>query len=231
MKRLTKKKLHDALLILGMIEVSKAEALPDVAWEKSEEYIAEQEKILTQACKEAYAPKLTPRRAVAAVLVAIFLLAVTACAAIEPIREFFIEVFDEYIRVEVDNPDASENKEEVLPKTIEVAYSITNIPDGFVLVDDSRSIISIASFWLNEEGGMLVFEQDTLEGNNITLNGNNAEYGEIIIEGRTVFKYYSDGMYVLMWKEHGYLFSISCSDTIPWETVVDMVTGLAPENE
>ena len=228
MKRLTKKKLQDALLLLGMIEVRKAEALPDVAWEKSEEYITAKEKLLHNSF-DTPRPVFTPKKLVAAILVAIFLLAVTACAAIEPIREFFVEACDGYIRVEVDNPDASENKEEVFPKTIEVAYSITNIPDGFVLVEDSRSIISIASFWLNEEGGILVFEQDTLEGNDITLNGDNAEYGEIIIEGRTVFRLYSDGMYVLMWKEHGYLFSISCSDTIPWETVVDMVTGLAPE--
>ena len=228
MKRLTKKKLQDALLLLGMAEIKRFESLPNIPEPRSEKYLAAREKLLSMHLGE---PQRiwTPKRAVAAILVAIFLLAVTACAAIEPIREFFIEVFDAYIRVEVDNPDASENKEEVLPKTIEVAYSITNIPDGFVLVDDSRSIISIASFWLNEEGGILVFEQDTLEGNNITLNGNNAEYGEIIIEGRTVFRLYSDGMYVLMWKEHGYLFSISCSDTIPWETVVDMVTGLSPE--
>ena len=229
MKRLTKKKLQDALLLLGMIEVRKAEALPDVAWEKSEEYITAKEKLLHNLYDTPPRPVFTPKKFVAAILVAIFLLAVTACAAIEPIREFFIEVFDEYIRVEVDNPDASENKEEVLPKTIEVAYSITNIPDGFVLVDDSRSIISIASFWINDDGSVLIFEQNTLEGNEITMDGDNAEYGEIIIEGRTVFRLYSDGMYVLMWKEHGYLFSISCSDTIPWETVVDMVTGLAPE--
>ena len=229
MKRLTKKKLQDALLLLGMIEVRKAETLPDVAWEKSEEYITAKEKLLHNLYDTPPRPVFTPKKFVAAILVAIFLLAVTACAAIEPIREFFIEVFDEYIRVEVDNPDASENKEEVLPKTIEVAYSITNIPDGFVLVDDSRSIISIASFWINDDGSVLIFEQNTLEGNEITMDGDNAEYGEIIIEGRTVFRLYSDGMYVLMWKEHGYLFSISCSDTIPWETVVDMVTGLAPE--
>ena len=229
MSILTKKKLQNALFVLGMMELNEIKKLPNVPIPCKEEYIAEQEKILTQACKEAYAPKLTPRRAIAAVLVAIFLLAVTACAAIEPIREFFIEVFDEYLRVEVDNPDASENKEEVLPKTIEVAYSITNIPDGFVLVDDSRSIISIMTMWLKDDGSVLIYEQDIISENEVNLDGDNAEYGEIVIEGRSVFKHYSDGMYVLMWKEHGYLFSISCSDTIPWETIVDMVTGLAPE--
>ena len=228
MKKLTKKKLHDALLILGMIEVSKAEALPDVAWEKSEEYIAEQEKLLTRACKEAYAPKLTPRRAIAAVLVAIFLLAVTACAAIEPIREFFIEVFDEYIRVETEDPGADE---EIYPETIEQAYSIANIPNDFILTDNTQAPETTMTVWINPDSAMIIFIQNTIKGNNITMDGDNVEYEEIIIEGRNVFKHHGNGLYTLLWKEHGYLFSISCSDTIPWETIVDMVTGLAPENE
>ena len=221
-------KIKAALLIFGMAEIKRFESLPNIPEPRSEKYLAAREELLSMHLGEAQRI-WTPKRAVAAILVAIFLLAVTACAAIEPIREFFIEVFDEYIRVEVDNPDASENKEEVFPKTIEVAYSITNIPDGFVLVDDIRSIISIMTMWLKDDGSVLIYEQDIISENEVNLDGDNAEYGEIVIEGRTVFKHYSDGMYVLMWKEHGYLFSISCSDTIPWETIVDMVTGLAPE--
>ena len=98
-----------------------------------------------------------------------------------------------------------------------------------MLFDSTSTPATVVKYWCDEAFNMIVFEQNIISGNDITLDGDNAEYGEIIVEGRTVFKHYSDGMYVLMWKEHGYLFSISCSDTIPWETIVDMVTGLAPE--
>ena len=229
MSILTKKKLQNALFVLGMMELNEIKKLPNVPIPCKEEYIAEQEKILTQACKEAYAPKLTPRRAIAAVLVAIFLLAVTACAAIEPIREFFVDVFDGFIKVEIEDPEDPGADEEIYPETIETAYAITNIPGGFMIIDDTRSPESTMTLWMNEEASVIIFQQNPIEGNNIKLDGDNAEYGEIVIEGRTVLKHYSDGMYVIMWKEHGYLFSISCSDTIPWETVVDMITGLAPE--
>ena len=229
MKRLTKKKLQDALLILGMIEVRKAEALPDVAWEKSKEYITAKEKLLHNLFDTPPRPVFTPKKFVAAILVAIFLLAATACAAIEPIREFFVEVFDSFIKVEIEDPEAPGAYEEIYPETIETAYAITNIPGGFTIIDDTRSPESTMTLWMNEEASVIIFQQNPIEGNNIKLDGDNAEYGEIVIEGRTVFRLYSDGMYVLMWKEHGYLFSISCSDTIPWETIVDMVTGLAPE--
>ena len=223
-------KIKAALLIFGMAEIKRFESLPNIPEPRSEKYLAAREELLSMHLGEAQRI-WTPKRAVAAILVAIFLLAVTACAAIEPIREFFIEVFDEYIRVETENPEAPGADEEIYPETIETAYAITNIPGGFTIIDDTRSPESTMTLWMNEEASVIIFQQNPIEGNNIKLDGDNAEYGEIVIEGRTVFKHYSDGMYVLMWKEHGYLFSISCSDTIPWETIVDMVTGLAPENE
>ena len=228
MSILTKKKLKNALFVLGMMELNEIKKLPNVPIPCKEEYIAEQEKILTQACKEAYAPKLTTRRAIAAVLVAIFLLAVTACAAIEPIREFFIEVFDEYIRVEANDPTVNDTGENDYPETIETSYIIQNIPSEFMLIDNSENILSTMSLWMDSEGNMLVYEQNIITEESETRL-DNGEYSEITIDEKIVFRLYSDGMYVLMWKEHGYLFSISCSDTIPWETVVDMVTGLAPE--
>ena len=91
-----------------------------------------------------------------------------------------------------------------------------------------KNIAVITKCWMDNTSSIVLYEQNILYNNEITLD-NSSQYSEITIDGRTVFKHYSDGMYVLMWKEHGYLFSISCSDTIPWETVVDMVTGLAPE--
>ena len=38
-------------------------------------------------------------------------------------------------------------------------------------------------------------------------------------------------MYILMWVEHGYLFTLVCTDTVPWETIEEMVKGLAPEEK
>ena len=223
-------KIKAALLIFGMAEIKRFESLPNIPEPRSEKYLAAREKLLSMHFGEAQRI-WTPKRAVAAILVAIFLLAVTACAAIEPIREFFIEVFDEYIRVEVDDPVAPNNRNEedvIPPKTIEIAYTISNLPEEFILIEDSRNIAVITKCWMDNTSTIVLYEQNILYNNDITLD-NSSQYSEITIDGRTVFKYYSDGMYVLMWKEHGYLFSISCSDTIPWETVVDMVTGLAPE--
>ena len=221
-------KIKAALLIFGMAEIKRFESLPNIPEPRSEKYLAAREELLSMHLGEAQRI-WTPKRAVAAILVAIFLLAVTACAAIEPIREFFVEVFDSFIKVEIEDPEAPGADEEIYPETIEQAYGIANIPNDFILTDNTRAPETTMTVWINPDSAMIILIQNTIKGNNITMDGDNVEYEEIIIEGRNVFKHHGNGLYTLLWKEHGYLFSISCSDTIPWETVVDMVTGLAPE--
>jgi hypothetical protein len=243
-------KLKAALYILGMAEVRRFKSLPDIPEPRSEKYLAAREELLST---ETEAPRrfLTPKKAIAVILVAALLLAATACAVIKPIRNFFVEVFDEYIRVEpiipeipdnseeTENPDASDddkdhedNKDtaESIPTTIETVYMIT-VPEEFMLIEESQTVDLIMNVWMNSDSYMIVYEQTTLIGNDISLDNSNAEYSEIIIENKTVFKYLSNGMYILMWVEHGYLFSLSCSDTVPWETIEGMVKGLAPEEK
>ena len=249
MKKINRKELCEALLFVEMTKVRKIEAMPDIPEPRSEKYLAAKEELLST---ETEAPRrfLTPKKAIAVILVAALLLAATACAVIKPIREFFVEVFDEYIRVEpiipeipdnseeTENPDASDddkdhedNKDtaESIPKTIETAYTVT-VPEEFMLIDNSISEYSIMSFWMDELGSIIVYEQDILD-EKAEIRVNNGEYSEILIENKTVFKLYSKGMYILMWVEHGYLFSLSCTDTVPWETIEGMVKGLVPEEK
>ena len=241
------KKFKEALSIVQMAQIRHFEALPDAPEPRSERYIAAREELLRLDIEE---PKrrFTLRRAIAAVLIAALILAATACAVIKPIREFFVEVFDEYIRVEPIIPEAPEKPEESkdsvdtknpeqadknndtqIPQKIETTYKITNIPDGFTLIEDTRTSDVIATYWADESGSLIVYEQTTLIGNDISLDASNAEYSEITIGDKAVFRHYSDGMYILMWVDHGYLFTLCCSDTVPWETIVNMIADLAPE--
>ncbi len=250
MKKINRKELCEALLFVEMIKVRRIEAMPDIPEPRSEKYLAAKEELLST---ETEAPRrfLTPKKAIAVILVAALLLAATACAVIKPIREFFVEVFDEYIRVEpiipeipdnseeIENPDASEddkdheeNKDnaETVPTTIETAYTVT-VPEEFMLIEDTRSDITTSILWMNPEGNMVLLQQTTLEGNELRFDGSNAEYEETTVDGEKTFKHYANGLYTLLFVKHGYLFTLSCSDTIPWETIEGMVTGLAPEKQ
>ena len=250
MKKINRKELCEALLFVEMTKVRKIEAMPDIPEPRSEKYLAAKEELLST---ETEAPRrfLTPKKAIAVILVAALLLAATACAVIKPIREFFVEVFDEYIRVEpiipeipdnseeTENPDASDddkdhedNKDtaESIPKTIETVYTVT-VPEEFMLIEDTRFDITVSILWMDPEGNMVLLQQTTLEGNDLRFDGTDAENEEITVDGQNVFKHYSDGMYILMWVEHGYLFTLSCTDTVPWETIVNMVINLAPEKQ
>ena len=248
MKNINKKDLCEALLCVEMMEIRKIDENPSVQWKKSANYIDAIEKLLADVRARNNAPSFTFKKAIAAVLIAALILAVTACAVIKPIREFFVEAFDEYIRVEpiipeipdnseeTENPDASDddkdhedNKDtaESIPKTIETAYTIT-VPEEFMLIDNSKNEYSIMSAWMDELGSIITYGQDILD-EKAEIRVDNGEYSEIVIDNKTVFKLYSKGMYVLMWKEHGYLFTLSCTDTVPWETIVNMIADLAPE--
>ena len=109
-----------------------------------------------------------------------------------------------------------------------MVYMINNVPEGFSLIKDSRSTVSVLRFWMDEVGNAIVYEQEIIvESSEIRVD--NGDYEDTVIGSNTVFKVCSDGMYILMWVDHGYLFTLCCSDTIPWETIVNMVENLAPE--
>ena len=112
MKKINKKDPCEALLCVEMMEIRKIDENPSVQWKKSANYIDAIEKLLADVRARNNAPSFTFKKAIAAVLIAALILAITACAVIKPIREFFVEVFDEYIRVEPIIPEAPEKPEE-----------------------------------------------------------------------------------------------------------------------
>ena len=223
MKKINKKDLCEALLCVEMMEIRKIDENPSVQWKKSANYIDAIEKLLADVRARNNAPSFTFKKAIAAVLIAALLLAATACAVIKPIREFFVEVFDEYINL---TPNVSDKEE--FPKTIETVYTIATVPDEFMLIDASRTNLGTQFFWMSDTE-MIILEQGIAESTNITIDGTNSVFEELTIGDRKIYKTSAGGLVTIDWAEHGYLFSISCSDTIPWETIVNMIADLAPE--
>lgn len=170
------------------------------------------------------APVWSMRKIVAVIIAAalIFAMSVTAIAFKGSIKEFFIKIYETVIQI-------TTNPEEEDPKTIETAYTIYSIPDGFEMVDEYRTKIITELVWMRGEEDMIIFNQTTLEGNSIGIDGDNADYTEISIDGNDVFLVYSEGMYVAMWIEHRYLFTIICSDSVSFDVIEDMIASLDEE--
>jgi len=216
--------IKKALIDTEREEARFYDSLPKVNMTHSEKYNKRIEKIFA---------KNDPRiiwmpRKVATVLIAaslIFALSVTAFAFRENIKDFFIDIYDTFVKI-----TAKENDEEPLPDKIEKVYTIYGIPDGFEKIDDSADEVVAQQCWISDTG-MIVLQQILAKDTEISSSNENSQLEETQLAGKTIFMIQENGSYTLYWSEAGYIFTLIVSDTISFESVKDMVKNIAPKEQ
>ena len=148
-QRIIKNALYDAM----KIEIKAIEALPEVKVEYTDSYTATLKKIKKDYARQHLEQKRLKKQRrvilVAAILTALAL-AATACAVIEPIRNFIIEITTEGTTFKPD-PDidyetnGGSNKDNNTNNNSDEELGITYIPEGFLL--DEGSILNISAVY------------------------------------------------------------------------------------
>ena len=215
--------IKSALLAVEKLEIQAFEALPEVRMVHSEEY---NRNIATLMQKTTPVSKWSAKK-IATVLIAatlIFALSITAFAFRESIKEFFVEIYEDFAKI---TADENEN-EEPLPTKIENVYTVHAIPEGYVSIIDTADDTMVQQGWMNDTKA-IAFQQVVAKDSEISADIGDAEYTETQIGGISIFLVQKYDVYALYWIKNGYSFYLMCPDSIEWTKVEEMVLSIAPK--
>ncbi len=208
-------------------------ALLDALSEKYDEELSKAEGDIS--CSEKHYSKLSnilgvsvggarrfSKRLLAVILVAVFLLTgCTVYAYRTEIKEFFVEVYEKYIRVTYDT-DANT----VMGKSIEKVYKATYIPEGYELVEESITSLHVYYKWMDLSGNSITLQQKDLDITSFLLD---AESGDMKIVNCSNFKVYCrfiDNSYHYIWNNEKYVFALESKIELDNDVLSKIIAGI-----
>jgi hypothetical protein len=145
----------------------------------------------------------------------------TLIACVKPLRNFFIEIFD--IAIDI---NGFENTEIPNKTSIEEVYIPNFINEHFMLAMEDYNESNTTLVWLTDDA-YIMFQQLLNDGTNISIDKNeNTSYGYKTLNNIEIFFTCTDGAININWNQHGYLFHISCPDSLSWEWIEEAITSL-----
>ena len=155
-----------------------------------------------------------------AAIVAISIL-ITTVACVEPIRNYFFDIFDISINI-VGNSDEIEQ-----PKnTIQEVYLPRSILDNYTVLMEDYTKIDVTVIW-ETDNDYILFAQAIVDGTEISIDKvEYSDYGQKNINGVTTLYINADGLYNVVWEQYGYLFILNCPETLGWEWIEEAITSL-----
>ncbi len=216
-----------AIIKKALIDVEQREArvfdsLPQIKFIHSEEY---EKKIATLLAKNRKQISYTPRK-IAAILIAatlIFALSITAFAFRESIKNFFIEIYEDFVAITASNPE-----NEPLPTKIESFYTIYEIPDGFEKIENTENEAIAQQGWLSDFG-MIVFQQSLAKNTDISSSNENPVLEETQLGDKTLFWIQEEDGFNVFWTEKGYIFNLTVFGEFSVEKIENMISSVAPK--
>lgn len=183
----------------------------------------------------------TARKRLLVALIALLLLAATACAAIPALREGLIRFFTHDDGVAYSFEFSQEDYEKA-PKEIETSYELGYVPDGYDLFSKNKTPAINSFAYKNQEQDVLSFEQMVLwkyEESNENTNGIAVIIGitseRTKTERRVICGYEvevihastEDGAKVIVacWTDHQYFYSLS-SDALSDRELERIINGI-----
>ncbi|MBQ2736551.1 MAG: DUF4367 domain-containing protein [Clostridia bacterium] len=214
--------VKEALMEADLREMAIIDALPDEEITFSEKYKNAISKLMnnTRRSTRSFSKKAT------VILVAILtslILVMSVSAIREPIVNFLVEFYDNYINVTVDNKD---NQESVIEAPLYPSYMI----EGYTLksVDNLKSLST--TIWANESDDVIELTQQINRDNfNIHMNNPEGGYKSIVLQSDLNLYYYSrDGYYSFFWVDDTYFYYFLCPDTIELSEIEKIIDSMEP---
>lgn len=139
----------------------------------------------------------------------------------KPIIEFFVEIFDEFVHIFIDE-NAEENPQSY--------YAPMWLPTGYTERGKDIQEWHVCCFWSN--GDEEIFMTQRL--GNFTdsyLDNEDTEYTTEDISVYTVHYALKNGVYMCVWANDEYTFMLRCPESLGWDTVVDIITSVQEVKE
>ena len=195
------------------------ESLPEVNVTLSDEYNKRIEKLFSRGSARI---TYTPRRIVAIIIAAalIFALSVTAFAFRDSIKKFFFGIYENFVYISSDGDGADPS-----PMEIEQLYTISDIPDGYEKILETREKAIAQQCWASDTGA-IILQQAISKNTTVSSSNENGIVKEVRIGNRDTYMIYEENSYTFHWEEAGYLFMLNASGAFSYDTVIALVENV-----
>ena len=187
----------------------------EIKWEFSEKFERSMNKLIKKNDRIQLSTRRNIKKGLLAAIIAIIVLfngLMSVSATITPFIEFIKKIFPKYNEITI--------SEESTPpvNTIETEYTLTALPQGYVLDTYQSDEYSVFAIWKNDRGEEISFSQRLLDSS-FTID-NEHYYEEFEINGHKA--YYVEDAYgaVLKWEDGYYWLTIS----VPASNINDIKT-------
>lgn len=187
----------------------------EIQWEFSEKFLKSMDKLIRKNNRINLSARRNIRKgllaAVIATMIAITVL-MSASATRTPIIEFVKKVFSQFNEITL-SPEATPPV-----NTIETEYTLTDLPEGYVLDMYKSDENRVFAVWKNSSGEEIAFSQRLLDSSFSIDNEHN--YEELEINGQKAFYVEDEHGAILKYSDGYYWFTIS----VPADNIKDIMT-------
>lgn len=187
----------------------------EIKWEFSEKFARSMNKLIKKNDRIQLSTRRNIKKGLLEAIIAIIVLftgLMSVSATRTPFIEFIKKIFPKYNEITISEESTSP------VNTIETEYTLTALPQGYVLDTYQSDEYSVFAIWKNDRGEEISFSQRLLDSS-FTID-NEHYYEEFEINGHKA--YYVEDAYgaVLKWEDGYYWFTIS----VPASNINDIKT-------
>lgn len=187
----------------------------EIKWEFSEKFERSMNKLIKKNDRIKLSTRRNIKKCLLAAIIAIIVLftgLMSVSATRTPFIEFIKKIFPKYNEITI--------SEESTPpvNAIETEYTLTALPQGYVLDTYQSDEYSVFAIWKNDKGEEIVFSQNIL-GSNISVD-TEYNYEEVYVNGLKAYLNTYEYNSVLNWSDNQYWFILN----VPSVLSVDIIT-------
>lgn len=165
------------------------------------------------------------KKSFVAILVAAALLLIGCTAYVYPdkVRDFIETIYEKYIHITY-NDD-----ENLKGSKLSEAYVLTYIPDGYELISESKTPISVYYKWQDDSNNIITFRQKTLDGTSFQFDAEQGD-SEILYCGDYIiyFREFEES-YHYLWNDGKYALTLTANVELSSDELLKITSGIKPE--
>ena len=188
------------------------------------------EKLIRRSNTRAWYCINSPLKKAIIIAILIGLLTITA-AAVPAIREALIDFFVVEREPGVYGITFDPEQAATAPHQIETFYGPTDIPEGYYIIIDDRAISGLCMVWMDDAGNMIYYDQcfipqNALYSNWMGVNAEGTTRESKIVEEYLVEIFFMEESYTIYWTDNHYVYSVTLSNTIPFEVFENLLASM-----
>lgn len=196
----------------------------EIKWEFSEKFERSMNKLIKKNDRIKLSTRRNIKKGLLVAIIAIIVLftgLMSVSATRTPFIEFIKKIFPKYNEITI--------SEESTPpvNTIETEYTLTALPQGYVLDTYQSDEYSVFAIWKNDKGEEIVFSQNVL-GSNISVD-TEYNYEEVYVNGLKAYLNTYEYNSVLNWSDNQYWFILNVPSVLN-DDIITMAENISEKN-